>query len=140
MKFTNKDLMKSTGLTIGDKVKFVFEEKIFIGKVGFYDDYLSIIMEDEYNEIKALFHLIFIINNESEFEILPKPKRVGDLKCKEDCDNCPLKVVCAIGIYNDDWSYYDILEDSKIKSRDQEIYDLLKARLDKEVKENEKID
>ena len=76
-----------------------------------------------------------------DFEILPKPKRVGDLKCNEfdDCSKCPLRSICSILIYDVvDITFYEILEKyikSGKSSFDQEIYDFLKARLDKEVEE-----
>lgn len=73
---------------------------------------------------------------DQDFEILPRPKRVGDLKCCEECgycEKCPIIAIC-----NGKWetTLYQILEYWKESDNfDQEIYDLLKARLDKEVVE-----
>ena len=79
-----------------------------------------------------------------DIEILPAPKRVGDLKCGEDiiiCENCPLKALAGCSWYGCGMfgllTLYEILEKvyNDWLNKDQEIYDLLKARLDKEIKE-----
>ena len=76
-----------------------------------------------------------------DFEILPRPKRVGELKCGElECQECPLRTIRCDkdDIDIKDCSLYYILESVLVGAEfDQEIYDLLKARLDKEVEENE---
>ena len=121
MKFTSEDLMKAMGLQVGDRIRvgndiytLVKEDDIYIFEYGIYR-----------NNIVNLIDL--------DYEILPRPKRVGDLKCDEKCNSCPIKIVCNIGTYNDDWSLYEVLKDTQVEFCDQEIHDLLKARLDKVV-------
>jgi hypothetical protein len=131
MKFTSEDLMKAMGLSVGSKL--LINNDIYIVdevgtlhsdiKMGYYDgSYLSEIVDVE------------------EFEILPRPKRVGDLKCEGLCHNvCPVRIICSmcdeLGVGD---TFYEYLETyktvySECCGFDQEIYDLLKARLDKEV-------
>lgn len=135
MKFTSEDLMKAMGLRVGDKIKidldYTFEivqnEKIIslerLGE-GYYTD------------------LEFLVD--TEFEILPRPKRVGDLKCEYyvNCDDgCPLCWLCTHYDRNmlskeirEDFNLYDILNAHDFDFAD-EIHNLLKARLDKVVEE-----
>lgn len=133
MKFTSEDLMKAMGLQVGDKIK-VFKDNTDTYKAGVYqlevcvpNWYVLVHIEDE----DYRFKLKWLVD--LEYEILPKPKRVGELKCGGDyCNKCPLNFVCkntkkrVVGE-----TLYEILEYFYID--DQEIYDLLKARLDKEV-------
>ena len=138
MKFTSKDLMKAMGLQVGDKIKsngvlyLVCEndEDEDIGTHTIYRYYLRNI-----NKI-GMIMLEDLIGE--EYEILPRPKRVGDLKCEEidNCRKCPLHYICFIKIdqKNDmNTTLEQMLNSFTID--DQEIYNLLKARLDKEVKE-----
>lgn len=132
MKFSSEDLMKAMGLQVGDRIKIEKSDCIYI-----IDDEYKMIHENglasnfSYMSIKGLIDL--------EVEILPRPKRVGDTLCKEcisklGCRECPIQAICK-----GDWdnaTLYKILQYWKESdSFDQEIYDLLKARLDKEVKE-----
>ena len=141
MKFTSEDLMKAMGLSVGDRVKvklgigldFLSNSKNYV--VEIFKDTTGIIMiKNDKNQSIFLTNLIGY-----DFEILPRPKRVGDLLCKEcisklGCRECPIQAIC-----NGNWdnaTLYKILQYWKESdSFDQEIYDLLKARLDKEVKE-----
>ena len=132
MKFTSEDLMKAMGLQVGDKIR-INDGNIF-----------KVISEDTIRSIESEYCtcLCYIIDH--DFEILPKPKRVGDLKCWEigGTINCPLRFICDCSVSNnsistkDNLTLYQIL---KLKSdnsyQDQEIHDLLKTRLDKEVEE-----
>lgn len=135
MKFTSEDLMKAMGLQVGDKIKFcddIFELKKVDGLFMFFNT-------KNKNELFWVVHLI-----DQEFEILPRPKRVGDLKCEYyvNCDDgCPLCWLCTHYDRNmlskeirEDFNLYDILNAHNFDFAD-EIYDLLKARLDKEVVE-----
>ena len=132
MKFTSEDLMKAMGLQVGDKIK--------------YGAIFGVISRDEDNEI-----MLEIYNQKNEYcgdtplyelmgreySILPRPKRVGDLKCSDfkGCDGCPL---CSnITPHYGEQTLYEILKEWLDKTNDQEIYDLLKKRLDKEVEDNE---
>lgn len=126
MKFTSKDLMSAMGLAVGDKIKFYNEVFTIIENIP---NYIGI--END----TALYNIDILLNK--DFEILPKPKRVGDLKCEEfECLECPLRCICPW----DEEQYeketlYEVLKFLQVVKSDQEIHDLLKARLDKEVKE-----
>lgn len=127
MKFTSEDLMKAMSLRIGDMVRFdlgVFEivnkeNRIMIKHV----------IECSYLDLENLV--------EQDFEILPRPKRVGDLKCDdfEVCCVCPLYFLCQWGFSIE--PTLTLLENLEriedFEKDDKEIYDLLKARLNKEV-------
>lgn len=118
MKFTSEMLMEAMGIKIGDTIKLNGKTHTFtIKKDG------TLICK---NVLKQLI--------DQDFEILPKPKRVGDLKCSQfdTCETWPLQFICNLydSPFNDDNSLYNIL--TKIDVYDQEIYNLLKARLDKE--------
>lgn len=157
MKFTSEDLMKAMCLQVGDKVKVKYVDGQFNEtfetyeiKQGAGDTYMQSI-DDGF--IDSLAYLI-----DQDFEILPRPKRVGDLKCgfkKElggigSCTTCPVRIICGHYTCKDELgagdTLYEYLETYKKKIKeeydyededyndfDQEIYDLLKARLDKEV-------
>lgn len=128
MKFTSEDLMKAMGLQVGDKVKietgYIFE---VVNNGGISLERLG---EGYYTDLEFLV--------DTEFEILPRPKRVGDLKCSElDCLKCPLKFLCEWGFSVEPTitllENLESIED--FEKDDQEIYDLLKSRLDKVVEE-----
>lgn len=134
MKFTSEDLMKAMGLKVGDRVRCnkllgtVFE----VIKM----DNGSIALDGLQTEWHSIHELI-----DKDFEILPTPKRVGDLKCKDlECENCPLRALINCNSHdNNNQRLFDNLAKwtNEYISFDQEIYDLLKARLDKEVKDND---
>ena len=124
MKFTSEDLMKAMGLQVGDTIKLNGKTHTFTAKKDG-----TLICK---NVLKQLI--------DQEFEILPRPKRVGDLKCKEfTCTTCPLRAIdCANIVTSVEKTLYQILEEIKGIALsgdyfDQEIYNLLKTRLDKEV-------
>lgn len=134
MKFTSEDLMKAMGLSVGDRIK--------------YNDQIWIIEKSEecqgawigFTDGNRWFNIDSLINA-TDYEILPRPKRVGNLTCDDiphsDCTTCPIKILCLDYGDTNNQSFYEILKDYKSKSGehfDQEIHDLLKARLDKEVK------
>lgn len=128
MKFTSEDLMKALGLQVGDKIKYynqVFTITEELNYVGFEND-------------TGCYNIYVLLDK--DFEILPKPKRVGDLKCREyGCRACPLRAIdCGdADTTSTENTLYYILEKRSPKHLDQEIYDLLKARLDKEVQDND---
>lgn len=143
MKFTSEDLMKAMGLSIGDRVKVKFDVC-----TPYYQDTANCICEIIKNiqghiMIRNENHQAMFIHNlvDMDFEILPRPKRVGEFKCKDfECAKCHLRCLphcnqsdsakkTLFNILNG-WNEYDTF--------DQEIYDLLKARLDKEVQDNDK--
>lgn len=122
MKFTSEDLAKSMGLKVGDKIIVNWPKGNKIYKITEYYELRD--QEDFY------IRLTEIINQ--DYEILPRKKKVGELICKEvGCTHCPLYKFMCRGNSSDD--LYTIL--SKNYKDDKEAYDLLKARLDKEVEE-----
>lgn len=134
--FTSQDLMKAMGLQVGDKLKFI--------DVSFDNHIYQLVLENnEYlirTDLNETLPLNKLINR--GFKILPRPKRVGDLKCDTDmkCNNCPLRAICEEIHFaeENDIRLYVGLESFKQSDKfDQEIYDFLKKRLDKEVKEHE---
>lgn len=137
MKFTSEDLMKTMGLQVGDRIKVTFKDDTIEEYEIIKYDNGNIILHDDFHGYDD--HVGYLLDN--EIEILPRPKRVGNMKCDdyEGCINCPLRLIeCC---YNESYTLYESLEEVKeISSNnnrfDQEIYDLLKARLDKEVIEN----
>ena len=63
-----------------------------------------------------------------------KAKRIGDLFCKDiKCAECPIHEIRCRGTTID--TLYENLEKTFAEIEDDEIYNILKARLDKEVKE-----
>lgn len=131
MKFTSEDLMKAMGLSVGDRIKVANDKTYTI----ITDDDVSILLKCDTRFEDTLLESIVDI----DYEILPRPKRIGDMLCDdfEGCDyGCPLEWLCCNVKHIDhncDISLYNVLNIYKID--DQEIYDLLKARLDKEVEE-----
>ena len=136
LKYTSEMLMKDMGLNVGDRIKapngVIYE---VVSEVIDSANVIGLINKGKYED--NYFPLKMLVCDE-EFEILPRPKRVGELKCSEfdSCRTCPLQWLCFTKIDEKDdlqTSLYEMLESFKVK--DQEIYDLLKARLDKEVEE-----
>ena len=130
MKFTSEDLMKAMGLSVGDRVKtnygifelFIDNDRLLHWKV----------IESNLPFKKLSFEYIYNI----DFEILPRPKRVGELMCKEmNCNTCPIRIICLEDrhISNSLCFNLELYKKDQRTNFDQEIYDLLKARLDKEV-------
>lgn len=123
MKFTSEDLMKAKK-ALGEIIRYNLEET--------YDNGVEIGYE---NPLQDECYLISKALDELE-RLLPKPKRVGELKCDDfECCDCPLQYICCLN----DWGFatnnnlFNILE--LFNCNDQEIYDLLKTRLDKELNE-----
>ena len=125
MKMTSKEFMEWLGLKVGDRVAFKYGIDKVIFKVN----------ENELEYENGTLPLFNLLNR--EIEILPQPKRVGDLKCGEcSCSTCPLRAIgCRNVVTSTTSTLYYILDKYFKEYKDQEIYDLLKARLDKEVKE-----
>ena len=130
MKFTNEDLLKAMGLQVGDKIKVKGYSGIF-EVMNSHEGVLRIVENNT-----SLAGIDWLLNE--EYEILPRPKRIGDLACSDlECKNCPLKMLCRIAEvgYFSKCTLYEALDDL-LKNDvqpdyfDQEIYDLFKARLD----------
>ena len=140
MRKTHKDLLEWLGLKVGDVIRFNDSpNKWTVAN----EEYIALDPKvDRYiygNGAKLVDELPTESLIEMEFNILPKPERVGDLICTTQikCNKCPLKILCDsdyIDIMYVD-TLYNILElFKKNENFDQEIYNFLKARLDKEVK------
>lgn len=128
MKKTSKEFLEWLGLQVGDRVKV--NNRYYTIEINELSGLPYMLQDEKYFYIQ---HLV-----DKDFEILPKPKKVGDLKCEEikDCRTCPLWWLCFIKINEKDemrTSLYEMLESFEIK--DKEVYDLFNARLDKEVVE-----
>ena len=72
MKFTSEDLMKAMGLQVGDKIKIDLGYTFEIVQNGKIIS-LESLGEGYYTDLEFLV--------DTEFEILPRPKRIGELKC-----------------------------------------------------------
>lgn len=105
MKFTSEMLMKAMGLQVGDRVKV----DCFIYKVVIKDENINernIALENE----DGTFFLYIKRFVDQDYEILPKPKRVGDLKCNGKCPLCPCIYVCNDKVNATDKTLYEVLE------------------------------
>ena len=142
MKFTNDDLIKAMGLSIGDRVKVEVSKNNWIDYIVVKYQNGDIALENPPKFDKAMVIVAFNL----EYEILPRPKCVGELTCDEQsivsCNNCPIKIICCH--HNCDRcstgdTLYEFLEAYKSGDENfyQGIYDLLKVRLDREVNNDE---
>lgn len=134
IKFTSEDLMEWLGLQVGDEIRINDKPDNYIVELN---ECGIPCVKDKYTKIR--FEMTYLINR--KVEILPRPKRVGDLKCSYDdtlnCSKCPLFVLCHASREYDNKRLYEVLDNWFESSKDQEIYYLLKTRLDKEVEVNE---
>ena len=132
MKFTSEMLIKDMGLSIGDKIKVTFKDDTIEEYEIIKYDNGNIILHDDFHGYDD--HIGYLLDN--EIEILPRPKRVGDILCKDcECCDCPIGFLCDYKIpkyaENKEPTLYQMFEYYNVT--DQEIHDLLKARLDKVV-------
>ena len=129
MRFTSEDLIKAMGLSIGDRIK--------------YNDQIWTIEKSEecqgawigFTDGNRWFNIDSLING-NDYEILPRPKRVGDILCKDcECVECHLRCLPYCNqLDNGKKTLFNTLNSwNKYDTFDQEIHDLLKARLDKVV-------
>lgn len=106
-----------------DTCKFSFKCKIDAKLQGYYFDGEDWIFFGEL--------LKDLLNGANTIVKLPKAKYFGDLQCEDvDCKDCPLY---AIHCFPQTDTLYDELEKWLEVYKDQELYEILKARLDKEV-------
>lgn len=123
MRFTSEDLIKAKK-ALAEIVRYNSEEEYDNGvEIG----YVNPLQDECYLISKALEELE---------RLLPRPKRVGDLRCDDfECCDCPIGFLCDYKIpkyaENKEPTLYQMFEYYNVT--DQEIYDLLKVRLDKEV-------
>lgn len=131
MKFSSEDLMKAMGLSVGDRVRVNDEQLMTVvlndcGEIKLIEDY-----------IKIIFPIEHLLNR--NVEILPRPKRVGDLKCNGRCPICPCIYVCNDEVNVIDKTLYEVLElgistfTKTPEKMNEAIHNIIKARLDKEV-------
>lgn len=133
MKFTSEDLIKAMGLSIGDRIKISVANNEFIYEIRLNAENKPYLLNEQNlincGDVHSLIDM--------DIEILPRPKRVGDLTCNyfKDCDNCPLRILFCDRQTDDEDTLYDVLNrwNNEYVNFDQEIHNLLKARLDKEV-------
>ena len=118
MKYTSKELATLLGIKIGGKIKL---------SNGLVAD-----ITEDYQLDFHPWKLGPAILVDKEFEILPQKKKLGEKLCEEiGCDDCPLlRLNCPMQVVES--SLYEILKDWYEINKDKEIYDILKARLDKE--------
>lgn len=122
MKFTSEDLAKAMGLRVGDKIKLKNGEIAEV--IEDYDLWF------ESSEFKR--HGLYTIIGQN-FEIVRTKKKVGEQLCRAiECQYCPLSGCCR-NVQNR--SLLTNLKFWNDRYNDKEIYDILKARLDKEVEE-----
>lgn len=120
MRFTNKDLANAMGLKIGDRIKL---EETILKVTNNYG------LEQQEN--KKSLPLWLLVDTDKDFEIVKPKKKIGDLFCSTiECVDCPLCVINCKGFGDD--TLYEQLKKS-VAFSDSELYDILKARLDKEV-------
>lgn len=125
MKFTSKQLTNVIGLKEEDVV--ICQDKKYIVKDN------KLVCKDEQDEIGLEIILGVDYLLDKDFEIIPRKKKIGDLFCSTiECVDCPLCVINCKGFGDD--TLYEQLKKS-VAFSDSELYDILKARLDKEVEE-----
>ena len=136
MRKTHKDLLEWLGLKVGDVIRLNnFPNKWIVANEEYItlDSKVDRYIDGVFKRVDQLpiTHLIGM-----EINILPKPERVGDLECSGNCKNCPLMSVCSWDSDYQGKKIYEVLDyELTTIHDDQEIYNFLKARLDKEVKE-----
>ena len=133
MKFTSEDLMKAMGLQVGDRIKISVANNEFIYEIRLNAENKPYLLNEQNlincGDVHSLIDM--------DIEILPRPKRVGDMKCKDfECAKCHLRCLPHCNqMSNAKKTLFNILNDwNKYDTFDQEIHDLIKARLDKVVK------
>lgn len=129
MKFTSKDLMNAMGLKKGDTIRIaatglLFSEDI-VCKVCSDNNAAWLETKDSKISLDSLIGM--------EFEVVSDS--IGHTVCKDwHCHKCPLRMLTGCESVNPDMTLYQCLEyikDDIGELFDQEIYDLIKARLDK---------
>lgn len=124
MKFTYEDLAKAMGLKVGDRIKW--SGQIYTLNSDFY------VFNEKNKSIEVRLSRLI----DYDFEILPPKKKVGELRCNDfTCGTCPFNLINCDGRKSTRETLYDILKRYNVHYKDQEIYDIMKKRLDKEVEE-----
>ena len=138
--FTSQDLMKAMGLQVGDIIG--------IFRLSSCQDEKYEICQQNNDVIYAKsvkyggeMPLYTIINDYTQYKILPKPKRVGENICNGNCPVCPCIFVCNEEVNAVNKTLYEVLDEG-IKtfvnlngSLQSQVYNAIKENLDKEVEE-----
>ena len=120
MIFTSKELAKAMGIKVGDKVKNIY------GDIG--------VVTKDYKVDFNFCKLTLSVFVDEEMEILPRKKKVGDLICEDvGCKDCPLRIMRCDKMRNE--NLYGNLVYMFEGVNDDELYNILEARLDKEIEE-----
>lgn len=123
MKFTSEQLIEAMGLREEDVI--LCQDKEYIIKEN------KLISKDERDGIGLEIILGIDYLLDKDFEIIRQVRRIGDLICKDtDCKVCPLHCMDCKGNFSNSL-YYNLDEIFK-GIEDSELYNILKARLDKE--------
>ena len=132
-RFTSEDLMKAMKLQVGDRVKVKYET---LDDSEVYETYevkhckdRFYLENDDYQE-----NIGFLVD--TDFDIRPRPKRVGDTLCEDcECVECHLRCLPHCNpLVSDKETLFNILDGwNEYDTFDQEIFDLLKIRLNKEM-------
>lgn len=123
MKKTKKEFMVWLGLKRGDMIEAKGKRYIVLPNCSLYSESVR------YEQNMSLLL-------DKEFHIVERPKCVGNMLCQEiSCNECCIHSMCKILRNCEDVnkSLYEILEEMKLT--DEDIYNLLKDRLDEEVLE-----
>lgn len=131
MKFTSENLLKSMGLQVGDEVEIIFPAHTETYTVCKDSSGCIILHEIDCDLEEDLGYLL-----DQEYKILLRQKRIGDTLCKDcECAECHLRCLPHCNpLDNAKETLFNILDGwNKYDTFDQEIHDLLKARLYEEV-------
>ena len=84
-----------------------------------------------FSQIQTLTFLLDV-----EYEIVPKPTKLGEMKCREkDCQECPLRMIDCLLNKAGEVTLYEMLDDvCKYRdiSKESNIYKAFKEMLDSE--------
>lgn len=119
MKFTSEQLANAMGLKVGDIIRVRNEDY----KITEYYELRTLDNEHTYN----LGDFV-----KEDYEIIKPKKKIGEQFCKDiQCAKCPIKILnCGGRQYN---TLFEIIAYLKDYYDDKEVYDMFKARLDKEI-------
>ena len=85
-------------------------------------------MKSELDPLKTFLYSVI----DEQIEMLQPKKKIGDLICgKVICLFCPLLAIGCERKYNK--TLYENLEETSVARKDEELYNILKAKLDQEI-------
>ena len=130
MEMDTKKLVDFIGIKVGKKYKF-WDGKIRIVEYD-YDFYFINVNDD--NDIVTFFEMP--VHQLTSLVEVNEPKKYGELKCNEiACKKCPLRYLKCndldiVGKLDDDSTLYDILRYLNLQYKDQELYGIIRKRLE----------